>query len=863
MLCNRVVVRELALTSAYQRGRRQIPSATNQLSFDERPHRKPEGDLTGITAEQIALQNHIEALQPSAAATSFVPAAARFEPGPLAANSRIGPKQAQARPKPITNRHGWKLSSLHPFGTLAEELGPIGDIEVETSALLKDCNFPTGEFSDGVLKCLLPTPWTCELTIPYTASQRGNLRLGRIFVKKRIFTIDPESGKDLDDALSIEANDDITYDVGVRHVAYVAYFVKPNAALDRDARKMATSAPEEARSLNPGVERLTSSAVFAMTKEGKIVNKWLGKTVIKSCVKLSYTDAQKAIDGHILGDLVVAPERSTLAIIHDLKVLNGLAKQLRAARTSVLNVPTTASANEIRERYRALSVIFRPDKQSGERTRDTAAVEFLEIQKAYEVSSDPLIRLDRYKVLNDKINLKFTSRLGPGPRNDLLSRNNLMGAIRHQFSPRLALEAAAHFLDPQLVVAKASYEDNDNTLNCRVHFIPAFWNLLPPASTVSFSRRLFRHASTTKAADQRVDGEQTENADANNIIEDVYMIRRSRDVLRVIIILFQLQLHTERANRLNIAVDVSSRGAHILPLLFGTTRMFLRTVKSNQFFRRYGPDIRPAKVASVLDAAFDVVVPEFGIEKRSMLTKCLTMDILSRLTENSDDEHLRKVKQNAEAHAVKMEVASRSAHDEKAIFHEDDQTPMKMRLIQDIKEPMTAPVIATADLTKSPPAIKGYGFCRSFFLRPLSFDKPNFMIERSTDASQPGYQKLPPPKGTNPRKRLVVGAGTHASVWDPHAIVKEAGSEDLATRLRRRRQLDSRVWQEDILFNCFKSQGEDTAIRSGPGSVQLNSDFYPNGLYHFFGNSPNLQRTHRDDRHDGLEYAENPFEERR
>lgn len=57
-------------------------------------------------------------------------------------------------------------------------------------------------------------------------------------------------------------------------------------------------------------------------------------------------------------------------------------------------------------------------------------------------------------------------------------------------------KATAHFLDPHLVVAKASYEDNDNTLNCRVHFIPAFWNLLPPASTVSFSRRLFRHAST-------------------------------------------------------------------------------------------------------------------------------------------------------------------------------------------------------------------------------------------------------------------------------------------------------------------------------------------------------------------------------
>jgi protein SSD1 len=52
------------------------------------------------------------------------------------------------------------ISSLHPFGTLVEELGPIGDIEVETSALLKDCNFPTEDFSENVLKCLPPIPWT-------------------------------------------------------------------------------------------------------------------------------------------------------------------------------------------------------------------------------------------------------------------------------------------------------------------------------------------------------------------------------------------------------------------------------------------------------------------------------------------------------------------------------------------------------------------------------------------------------------------------------------------------------------------------------------------------------------------------------
>ncbi len=41
----------------------------------------------------------------------------------------------------------------------------------------------------------------------------------------RVFTIDPPTAKDLDDALSIKANDDGTYTVGV-HIADVSYFRK-------------------------------------------------------------------------------------------------------------------------------------------------------------------------------------------------------------------------------------------------------------------------------------------------------------------------------------------------------------------------------------------------------------------------------------------------------------------------------------------------------------------------------------------------------------------------------------------------------------------------------------------------------------
>ena len=111
---------------------------------------------------------------------------------------------------------------------------------------------------------------------------------------ERVFTIDPENAKDLDDALSVKINEDGTYDIGV-HIADVSYFVKPNTALDRDARKRATSVylvqravpmlppalSEQLCSLLPGQERLAFTVVFTMTKEAKVVKKWFGRTIIK------------------------------------------------------------------------------------------------------------------------------------------------------------------------------------------------------------------------------------------------------------------------------------------------------------------------------------------------------------------------------------------------------------------------------------------------------------------------------------------------------------------------------------------------------------------------------------------------------
>ncbi|KAJ6571713.1 hypothetical protein B0H19DRAFT_665443 [Mycena capillaripes] len=59
---------------------------------------------------------------------------------------------------------------------------------------------------------------------------------------------------------------------------------------------------------------------------------------------------------------------------------------------AILNISKSATDAEIHERHRALSLIFHPDKHPSEGSKSFATEKFLEIQKAYEVLSDPFLR---------------------------------------------------------------------------------------------------------------------------------------------------------------------------------------------------------------------------------------------------------------------------------------------------------------------------------------------------------------------------------------------------------------------------------------------------------------------------------------
>lgn len=123
-------------------------------------------------------------------------------------------------------------------------------------------------------------------------------------------TIDPHDAKDFDDAISLKALPNNSWEVGI-HIADVSHYVKPGSALDREAYQRATSVylpdrvlpmlPEKISnglcSLRPLEDKLTFSVVVEMNEHAEVQSYWMGRTVIHSNHRFTYEEAQAIIEG--------------------------------------------------------------------------------------------------------------------------------------------------------------------------------------------------------------------------------------------------------------------------------------------------------------------------------------------------------------------------------------------------------------------------------------------------------------------------------------------------------------------------------------------------------------------------------------
>lgn len=142
------------------------------------------------------------------------------------------------------------------------------------------------------------------------ADRRAQLSLRRDLRSLTVVTIDPDTARDFDDAVSLEPLDSGCQRLGV-HIADVAHYVPAGGPVDRQARERGTSVylldrvvhmlprglAGDLCTLAPGEDRLALSVLLDVDGAGRIQKRAFCLSVIHSAARLTYRQVQAALEG--------------------------------------------------------------------------------------------------------------------------------------------------------------------------------------------------------------------------------------------------------------------------------------------------------------------------------------------------------------------------------------------------------------------------------------------------------------------------------------------------------------------------------------------------------------------------------------
>ena len=250
------------------------------------------------------------------------------------------------------------------IGEIIEILGKAGDNNAEMHAIL-------AEFG-------LPNKFTKEIEAEAAAISEliteEEIKKRRDFRNILTFTIDPFDAKDFDDALSFLKLENGNYEIGV-HIADVTHYVQEGSKLEEEALNRATSVylvdrtismlPEKLSnnlcSLRPNEDKLTFSAVFEMTHDGRVISEWFGRTIIHSDKRFTYEEAQEVLES-IEGDVLNPTSNEILEKYQlPLHTLNHIAKILKKERfkNGAINFETNEVKFQLDAEGKPLGVILK------------------------------------------------------------------------------------------------------------------------------------------------------------------------------------------------------------------------------------------------------------------------------------------------------------------------------------------------------------------------------------------------------------------------------------------------------------------------------------------------------------------------
>ncbi len=316
----------------------------------------------------------------------------------------IGEAKAKEGDKAQVRITEWNDGTKSPKGELIRIIGRAGEHNTEMEAIVYGSGFEVG-FPPEVDK--EAEAWKKKFDKEdHLANDRKDFR------GTTTFTIDPVDAKDFDDAISLKKLDDGDYEIGI-HIADVSHFVIDGTDLDKEARNRGTSIylvdrtipmlPEvlsnDLCSLNPNEDKYAFSAVFVMSPEGKVKERWFGKTLINSDKRFSYEEAQEVLD------------RKSGPFFEELLTLDTLAKKLRVEKfkKGAIDFESDEVKFELDEQGKPIRVFKKERKDTHKLVEDfmllanREVAEFMHIQSnknksafVYRIHDAP----DRDKIIN-------------------------------------------------------------------------------------------------------------------------------------------------------------------------------------------------------------------------------------------------------------------------------------------------------------------------------------------------------------------------------------------------------------------------------------------------------------------------------
>ena len=228
----------------------------------------------------------------------------------------------------------WPTPTQNPRGRVVEILGRQDDFGVDVEITIRKFHLPH-HFPAATLEEAQDIP----AIIPAT-----ELRHRRDFRNLPIVTIDGETARDFDDAVTVRHLTDGNFELQV-HIADVAQYVTPESALDQEARLRGTSVyfPDRAVpmlplelstdicSLRPQVERLVLSCVMRIDFRGEILGYELSEGVIRSAERMTYTAVNAVLEGDAAARERYAKLVGTFELMRDLATILNRKRQRRGS----------------------------------------------------------------------------------------------------------------------------------------------------------------------------------------------------------------------------------------------------------------------------------------------------------------------------------------------------------------------------------------------------------------------------------------------------------------------------------------------------------------------------------------------------